>query len=299
VDVGPPGATPAGAVSSQSSRDKRTKRSAGGSSMDGEGRAISATDIAIVTGGASGIGASTVSALRADGIPVVAVDLAHPARHSDDPLLVAVAGDVASADTWPSVLDGCERLGGPPSMLVVNAARLIVGTVLDLGELDFRSVLETNVLGAYQALRACLPPMIERGGGAIVTVGSTDALVAEQGLAAYCTSKGALLQLTRCVAVDHAHQGIRANCVCPGATNTPFFRTHVDAAADPAAFLREKEGRHPSGRILQPGEVASTIRFLLGAASSGINGAAITIDGGLLATFDYRPPTIDRAGDTR
>ncbi|CAN7632512.1 SDR family oxidoreductase [Phenylobacterium sp. LjRoot219] len=247
------------------------------------------TEIAVVTGGASGIGEATVAILRAQHIPVVAVDLAWPEA---DPgrAVTRITGDAAAASTWTAVREACAELGGAPTKLVINAARLIVGTILDVSEADLRGVLEVNVLGAYHALRACLPTMIERGGGAIVTVASVDALVAEQNLAAYNTSKGALLQLTRSVAIDHALDGVRANCVCPGAVDTPFFRRHVDAAPDPAAFLREKAGRHPRGRILEPTEVANAIHFLLTDAASGINGAALTVDAGLLASFDFRPP---------
>lgn len=241
-------------------------------------------DIAVVTGGASGVGAATVALLLAKDIQVVSVDR-EPHQAPDG--ATVVQGDVSDPGTWDSALSAAHEIGGPPSMVVVNAARLVVGTVLDITGDDLRGVLEVNVLGAFQAIRSCLPGMISRGGGSIVTVASTDALVAEQGLAAYCASKGALLQLTRCVAIDHARQGVRANCVCPGAIDTPFFRKHVDAAPDPAAFLAEKEARHPSGRILQPHEVARTIEFLLSSASSGMNGAAVTVDGGLLASFDF------------
>ncbi|GAA3700996.1 SDR family oxidoreductase [Nonomuraea antimicrobica] len=240
-------------------------------------------DIAVVTGAASGVGSATVAALRASGVGVVTVDLV-PAEAGDR----VVVGDVAAPATWAAVLEASRELGGAPTKLVLNAAKLVVGTVLEVSEEDLRSVFEVNVLGAYQALHACLPVMIENGGGSVVTVASIDALVAEQGLAAYCASKGALLQLTRCVAVDHGRQGIRANCVCPTAIDTPFFRQHVDAAPDPAAFLAEKSGRHPSGRILQSEEVANTICFLLSDASSGMNGAAVTVDGGLLASFDFQ-----------
>ncbi|MFF5261775.1 SDR family NAD(P)-dependent oxidoreductase [Actinomadura viridis] len=242
------------------------------------------SSVAIVTGGASGVGAATVKALVARGVRVVSVDRA---EHQVPGESLAVVGDVVAEATWTKALAAADALGGPPDKLVVNAARLVVGTVLDVDAGGLRETLEVNVVGAYRAVRACLPSMIERGGGAIVTVASTASLVAEQGLAAYCASKGALLQLTRCVAVDHARQGIRANCVCPGAIDTPFFREHVDAAPDPAAFLAKKEARHPSGRILSPEEVAATIDYLLSPPASGINGSAVTVDGGLLASFDF------------
>lgn len=243
-------------------------------------------DIAIVTGAASGVGAATVHALRSQGTAVVAIDASWPAATAT--AAIAVAGDVSDSTTWTQALGACrDSFGASPNRLVLNAGRLAVGTILSLTEEDMRGVLEVNVMGAFLGLKACVPEMIRRGGGNIVTVGSTASLLAEQGLAAYCTSKGGLLQLTRCVAVDHARQGIRANCVCPGAIDTPFFRRHVDAAPDPAAFLAKKEARHPSGRILQPVDVARVISFLLSEASLGMNGAAVTVDGGLLASFDF------------
>ena len=120
-------------------------------------------------------------------------------------------------------------------------------------------------------------------------VASTAAMYAEQSLAAYSASKGALLQLIRSVAVDFARKGIRANAVCPGAIDTPFFRQHVDAAADPDAFLHRKIERHPAGRILRPDDVAEAIWFLLSEHSIGMNGACVMVDGGLTATFDFIP----------
>jgi NAD(P)-dependent dehydrogenase (short-subunit alcohol dehydrogenase family) len=245
-------------------------------------------DLAVVTGGASGVGARTVAGLLERGTAVVSLDRAWP--DAEVPLgLTRVAGDVTSVAAWADVAAAiAAHPAGAPSKLVINAAHLVVGTVLSLAEEDFRQVLEVNVLGAVKALQTCLPSMIERGRGSIVTVASVDALFAEQGLAAYCSSKGALVQLTRCVAVDHARQGIRANAVCPGAIDTPFFRRHVEAAPDPAAFLAEKVERHPSGRILQPEDVAATVLHLLSDAAIGMNGATLVLDGGLTASFDYQ-----------
>lgn len=245
-------------------------------------------NVAILTGAGSGVGAETLRLLRDQGASVVAIDVAWAGGSAEGDGCVALTGDVGDAETWRTALEACrDSFGQPPNQLVLNAARLVVGTILELSEQDLRSVLDVNVVGAFLGMKACVPAMVSRGGGTIVSVGSTASLLAEQGLAAYCTSKGALLQLTRCVAVDHARDGIRANCVCPAAIDTPFFRRHVDAAPDPAAFLAKKEARHPSGRILQPADVARVIAFLLSDASLGMNGAAVTVDGGLLASFDF------------
>lgn len=246
------------------------------------------TSVAIVTGGASGVGRATVELLRAHEVDVVAIDMAWPSDVGTEDGLERISGDVTDDGTWVAALEAADQLEGP-SMLVINAAKLVVGTTLDVPLEDFRAVMEVNVFAAVKALKATLPRMIERGGGTVVGVASTASFYAEQGLATYATSKGAILQLVRSVAVDHAHQGIRANAVCPGAIDTPFFRQHVDSAPDPAAFLKEKTDRHPSGRILQPGDVAQLIWFLLSDASIGINGASVLIDGGLTATFAYAP----------
>jgi NAD(P)-dependent dehydrogenase (short-subunit alcohol dehydrogenase family) len=246
-------------------------------------------DVAIVTGAASGVGLATVEGLVARGVSVVAVTRRPQVERQNSELLTWVTGDVSEPTAWSDALAACQdRFHGSPSMLVLNAATLAVGTVLTVTMEEMRRVFDVNVFGAMLGMRACLPGMIARGGGVIVTVASTNAFFAEQSLASYCSSKGALLQLTRCVAVDHGRQGIRAICVCPGAIDTPFFRRHVDAAPDPEAFLREKTERHPSGRILESQQVADAILFFLSPAASGVNGASLLIDGGLTASFDYQ-----------
>jgi NAD(P)-dependent dehydrogenase (short-subunit alcohol dehydrogenase family) len=243
------------------------------------------TEVAVVTGAASGIGAATVTRLVEAGYQVVGVDLAEKAS-SDK--VVYVTGNVAEEATWDHVERLLAERGWMPSVLVVTAAYLAVGTILDLDEAEWDRTFSVNLKGLIRPVRRLLPGMIARGRGSIVTVGSIDSYMAEQGLASYCASKGAILQLTRALALDHARQGIRANCVCPGVTDTPFFRRHLDSAADPAKFLSVREERNPLGRLLDPDEVARTIAFLASDAASGITGAKIVVDAGLTAGFDFR-----------
>jgi NAD(P)-dependent dehydrogenase (short-subunit alcohol dehydrogenase family) len=241
-------------------------------------------DVAVVTGAGSGVGRSVAAILRGRGVDVIGVDTA-----PDESLDVAwVEGDVAADSTWDAVLAGGAERGREATLLVLNAAVAEVGTVLDLVDEDWRRTFDVNLFGAVRALRALVPWMQRRRRGSIVTVASVDAFMAEQGLAAYCSSKGALLQLTRCCAVDFARDGIRANCVCPGVIDTPFFRRHLETASDPERFLRVREQRNPLGRLLQPDEVAETIVFLLSDAAAGTTGAQITVDAGLSASFDFR-----------
>jgi NAD(P)-dependent dehydrogenase (short-subunit alcohol dehydrogenase family) len=247
-------------------------------------------DVAIVTGGASGVGKATVEVLASRGIPVVAIDRAWRDEEPGPPGVQRIGGDVVADDTWSAALEAATRLGGP-SMLVVCAAKNVVGTVLDVTAEDVRSVMEVNLIAAVKGIQASLPSMLTRRRGSIVAVASTNALYAEQGLVTYNTSKGALVQLIRSVAIDHAREGIRANAVCPGAIDTPFLREHVDTAPDPEALLAQKIGRIPSGRMLDPVDVARVIDFLLTDAAVGMNGASVLVDGGLTATYDFATTT--------
>lgn len=243
-----------------------------------------------MTGAASGIGAATVEQFRAEGRTVVGVDV----QDAPDAFRVEgvawVTGDVARTETWEEVVACAQRtFDESPSALVLNAARHVVGTILETSPADWQSIFDVNVTGAYHGIRACLPGMKQRGEGAIVTVASVDAFMAEQSFVAYCASKGALLQLTRAVALDHARDGIRANCVCPGVTDTPFFRRHLDGAADPEGWLAERVARQPVGRLLEPDDVASVVTFLISDRAAGVLGSMTVVDGGLSTGFDFRP----------
>lgn len=240
---------------------------------------------AVITGAASGIGGATTERILASGGRVLGIDLADGPRREG---LEWVRGDVAAQDTWAEVAGRLDALGWAPDALVTAAAYLVVGNVLEIGDDDWRRTFDVNVTGMVLAARTVLPGMIARRRGAVVTVGSIDSYMAEQGLISYCASKGAIVQFTRALALDHARDGVRANCVCPGVTDTPFFRRHLDTASDPERFLRAREQRNPLGRLLDPDEIAATIEFLIGDAASGITGAQIVVDAGLTTGFDFR-----------
>jgi NAD(P)-dependent dehydrogenase (short-subunit alcohol dehydrogenase family) len=248
-------------------------------------------DIAIVTGAGSGVGAATVALFRARGIVTFGIDLVEAPTLADAPgEYHHIVGDAGDSAIWDSIITrALSDFNLPPNIVVFNAARLIVGSASTLNEEDWNAVFDVNVFGPARALKRLIPQMASRGGGSVVFVNSSDGLVAEQNLAAYCSSKGAALQLMRAVAIDHARQGIRSNAVCPGSIETPFFMRHVHAAPDPKAFLYAKTQRHPIGRLLQPDDIALAIDFLSSAAASGITGVALPVDGGLTTTFDFYP----------
>lgn len=249
------------------------------------------TQVAVVTGAGSGVGRSVTERFLRRGLHVVGVDLVDLPESfgSGTSSLSWVRGSVGEEATWQRVMRTARTdAGGAPDVAVLNAAQLHVGTVLDLTEEQWRECFDVNVTGVFHAMRALLPAMIALGRGSVVTVASVDAYLAEQGLAAYCSSKGALLQLTRCLAMDHARQGIRVNCVAPGVIDTPFFRRHLETAADPQAFLAVRQQRNPLGRLLDPDEVAGVVEFAAVGDSGGMTGSVLTVDAGLTASFDFR-----------
>lgn len=244
-------------------------------------------ELAVVTGAASGVGAATVARLRKRGIDVIGIDLAE-ALAADDEGLAHVRGSVADGEVWTDVQSLARgHFGKDPSIVVFSAAVFNVGTILELTEDEWLQHFTVNVHSVFRGLRLLLPSMVERKKGSVVTVASVDAYMVEQGAAGYCTSKGALLQLTRSVAVDYARDGIRANCVAPGVIDTPFFRRHLSTAADPENFLEVRRQRNPLGRFLEADEVAATVEFAA-LDASGMTGSVLTVDAGLSASFDFR-----------
>jgi NAD(P)-dependent dehydrogenase (short-subunit alcohol dehydrogenase family) len=195
---------------------------------------------------------------------------------------------MSQEDTWARVARAFRP--SAPKVLVLNAARPMLGTVVDLELSEWRRTFDINFFGAVLGARTCLPDMIAAGGGSVVIVSSVDGWLAEQGLIAYTCTKAALLQLARNLAVDHAREGIRVNAVAPGTTDTPAFRRIMETADDPEEFLRVRSRRNPLGRVLEADEVARVIYFLASEEASGMTGAVVAVDGGLTASFDFRNP---------
>jgi NAD(P)-dependent dehydrogenase (short-subunit alcohol dehydrogenase family) len=241
--------------------------------------------VALVTGAASGVGKATTLLLRERGARVVAVDVS-PSVHdlaAGDDGIAAVEGDAAATETAnravATALERWQRL----DILVNNAAMIVWKSIVDTTDEEWDRLLAVNVRSAFVHCRAAIPTMIEQGGGAIVSTASISGLVGLPGQAAYCTSKGALVQLTRQLAVDYGPHGIRVNAVAPGPIDTPFLRSFVDAQEDPAALEAAISASHPLGRWAKPEEIARTIVFLASDEASFVNGAISTVDGGFTA----------------
>jgi NAD(P)-dependent dehydrogenase (short-subunit alcohol dehydrogenase family) len=245
-------------------------------------------DLVVVSGTASGLGTNIARLLTESGVRTIGVDLASAPDSLAGELYSHVRGDVTEEATWAGVADIITGENPGTLGLVTSAAMLNVGTILDFDKAAMEKTMSVNFIGTALAFRAMLPLMTARGGGPIVAVASIDATFAEQQLAVYAASKGAVRQLTRTVAMDHARQGIRANVLSPGPMLAGLFERHMKSANDPDRFLAARANRQPAGRILDPAEVARAGLFLLSDASTALNGAEIIADGGLTTSFDFR-----------
>lgn len=243
-------------------------------------------DVTVITGAASGIGRATAELLGSAGARVIGVDLAD--APAGMPASDWVRGDVTAAATWEQVRAVARRHDPHgAAALVVCAADLTVAPFLETPIEDWRRLFDVNALGAVRALRALLPAMIARGGGAVAIVCSVDSLYADQGLSAYATSKAALLHVARSAALEHARDGVRINAVLPGSVDTPLLRRVLATYGAGPEALPSIAARTPAGRLVQPAEVAAVVRFLLSDAAAGLSGAALPVDGGLTSAYDY------------
>lgn len=230
---------------------------------------------ALVTGGASGIGAATVARLSRDGLRVAALDLA-AAPEGD----VRVVADVTSEEDVRRGVDEAAAALGGLDVVVACAGVAGRGTVVDTALEEWERVFAVNVRGVYLTARAALPHLRRAGGGAIVVVASQLGIVGAAGAVAYCASKGAAISLTRAMAVDHAAEGVRVNCVCPGPTATPLLASYFAAADDADGERRRYEQAQVHGRLIEPEEIADAIAYLTSEAASSTIGAALVVDGG-------------------
>ncbi|MGI3785075.1 MAG: SDR family NAD(P)-dependent oxidoreductase [Janthinobacterium lividum] len=233
---------------------------------------------AIVTGGASGIGAAVVARLLAGGARVAVLDRDVTGSH---PEAVAVQADVSDdASVRAGVAQAVEALGGLTT-LVNNAGIGARGTVADNSDEEWHRVFDVNVLGTVRVTRAALPHLRAAGRASIVMTCSVAASVGLPERALYSATKGALEALTRAMAADHLPDGIRVNCVNPGTADTPWVARLLDAADDPAAERAALAARQPHGRLVTPEEVAAAVAYLVDPAASSTTGTALAVDGGM------------------
>src|SRR6478609_1855110 len=234
--------------------------------------------VAVVTGGASGIGAAIAAGLQAGGAQVAVLVL------TVDPLpdgQFGVATDVTDDDSVRSAVDGVIARYGRLDILVNNAGIGAQGTVADNDDDEWRRVFDVNVLGMVRVARAALPHLLQSPAAAIVNTGSVAATAGLPQRALYSATKGAVLALTRAMAADHLRQGIRVNCVNPGTADTPWINRLLARADDPEAERAALNARQPHGRMVSPDEVPGAVLYLASPRSGSTTGVGLAVDGGM------------------
>ncbi len=250
---------------------------------------------AVVTGAGAGIGRASALALSAQGATVAIVDIDEAAAQSVAREVTDAGGSAVVVVADVSTLAGAERVAQSVrdtmeglDILHNNAGIQRYGTVVSTTEDSWDEVMRVNLKSMYLVSHACVPLIQARGGGAVINTASIQAFASQSAVAAYTASKHAIVGLTRSMAVDLAPL-IRVNCVCPGAVDTPMLRTAVAGAPDPDAVWQELAHMHLLGRVAQPEEIASVVAFLAGPGASFITGAAIPVDGGVMAALGGSP----------
>ena len=240
---------------------------------------------ALITGAASGMGAATAREFRAAGGQVVIVDrneqlAAQVAGEIDAGL--PVVGDVSDPAFCAHAVETALQRYGRLDVLV-NAAGIIVrADALATSDEQWQRVMNVNVNGVFYMSRAAIGPMKQQGHGVIVNFGSIWGSVGAAGVVAYCASKGAVHQITRAMALDHARDGIRINAVCPGEVNTPMLASERSQPVTAELMQRIAESV-PAGRLAEPVEIARVVLFLASDAASYMTGAMVNVDAGYTA----------------
>jgi NAD(P)-dependent dehydrogenase (short-subunit alcohol dehydrogenase family) len=245
--------------------------------------------VAIVTGAGRGIGegialrfaregAAVVAAQRtaADGDRVIAKIAAEGGQAT------AVQTDVRESASVRQLIETTLERYGRLDVICNNAGVGLIRNVVDTTMDEFDSVMDPNVRGVFLCMKYGIPPMIDRGGGSVINIASVASFVGFPNDAAYCTSKGAVLMLTRQAALDYANSQVRVNAICPGFIETPMLHQYCRGQDDPEETMNEVIAFHPMGRVGSVDDVASAAVFFASDDSTWVTGTALPVDGGLL-----------------
>jgi NAD(P)-dependent dehydrogenase (short-subunit alcohol dehydrogenase family) len=252
--------------------------------------------VAIVTGGARGIGLASAECMLRQAAEVMIVDWSRDAASAAVKSLTAlskgvdsIVGDISKvADVEKAIRATADRFGGI-DILVNNAGIQTFGDPVTTTEEVWDKTMNVNLKGHWLMSKYAIPEMLKRGKGSIVNVSSVQGLASQKNVVAYSTSKHAMIGLTRSMAVDMASCNVRVNCVCPGTVNTPMIHSTIEIDSDPEKLKRILDKMHPLGRIAQPTEIGEVIAFLASDRASFMTGSIVVVDGGLIVPLAGSP----------
>lgn len=246
--------------------------------------------VAIVTGANSGIGEAIAMLFAEEGAKVVVCARKAESGHATVEKIktrgheaILAVGDVSIGEDINAMVDLTVKTWGKIDVVVNNAGMALVKNVLETSSEEWDRVMNTNVKSIFYMAKAVIPHMQRNGGGSIVNVASQLAMVAAPNFAVYTAGKGAILNFTRALALDHAKDNIRVNCLCPGAVATPLLLNQFTGHDGPQGGLQDLIDMHPIGRLGRPEEQASAALFLASDMSSFMTGAPLVVDGGYIA----------------
>lgn len=246
--------------------------------------------VALVTGGGTGIGKAIALAFAREGAKVAVVGRRREKLHETVQEMekqgadgLAIAGDVSNSRDSERAVHEAAKNFGKLNVVVNNAGVLHVATIEGTSEEEWDRLIRINLKGPFLMCRAALPEFRKAGGGAIVNVGSILGLVAMKDRAAYCASKGGVTLLTKAMALDHAHDRVRVNCICPSIVETELVHGLFAASEEGKVARAGRVSQIPLGRMGKPEDVAEMAVFLASEEASWLTGAAIPLDGGLSA----------------
>lgn len=245
--------------------------------------------VALITGGASGIGRAAALLFAREGAAVVVADTNQAGQSVAGEILqngghaIFELADVARSGDCQRVVQRTISEFGGIHILFNNAGIILRATVPELSEEDWDRVMAVNVKSIFLLSRQVIPIMGEAGGGSIINTASGWGLAGGARAAVYCASKGAVVLLTKAMAIDHGPQNIRVNCICPGDTDTSMLRNEAEQLGEQEDRFLAESARRPLGRIGKPQEIAQAALYLASDASSFVTGTALVVDGGGLA----------------
>lgn len=246
--------------------------------------------VAVITGAGSGIGRAMALLFAREGARVLAADINGEAAAQTAAEVEAAGGsctslqvDVIQPDDVRGMIEHAHATYGRIDILCNNAGIGSTTNVVDCEPDDWDRVMAVNVKSVYLGCKYAIPQMIEQGGGVIINTASVAGMVGIVKRAAYCASKGAVIALTRQVAIEYVGQGIRVNCLCPGTVDSPWVERLLAQADDRMAARQTLEARQPMGRLGTPEEVAAAALYLASDDAAFITGTGLVIDGGWTA----------------